>query len=285
MADVGDQGAKVPAEGPAVNATTTDGQRFLQVMKRYCIDYVNVGDQSVTRDIMVEDYLLRMGHYEVRGRDTAYFDATAALLKQFPKLMLTVHEIATDGDRLMMRFTEHARRARDGAICAWGGIGLYRWNGDCLVQCNVEQDYMSRKRQIEAGTTDPIDAPTAAPWTGDPEQADPAAAALVAAWLERGELETTPQVHCDEGWTGAATPRLIDQQRIEILDLFAVGKRVGFHALQHGAMASDLIPGASGRSADLHAIGIVHVEGGQISGGRVIRNRLDLAKRLEAERA
>ena len=31
-----------------MSVTLSDGRRFLQVMKRYCIDYVNVGDQAVT---------------------------------------------------------------------------------------------------------------------------------------------------------------------------------------------------------------------------------------------
>lgn len=262
---------------------SVDGRRFLQIMKRYCIDYVNVGDQSVTRDLMIEDYLLRMGHYEVRGRDGPYWDATAALMAQFPNLMLTVHEIATSGDRLMMRFSEHGRRARDGAVCAWGGIGLYRWNGDKLVQCNVEQDYLSRRDQIDSGTTDRIDAPLAAPWTGDAEAPDSAAEQYVGDWLESGALETTPGVHCDNGWISGTNAPTLAQDSIEIIDLFSVGKRVGFHILQHGRLAADLVPGGTGRAASLHAIGIVHVTDGVITGGRVIRNRLDMVKRLEAE--
>lgn len=260
--------------------TGKDGRRFLQLMKRYCIDYVNVGDQAVTRDLMVEDYRLTMGFHQVQGRDTAYHDATGALMRQFPGLMLTVHEIATSGERLMMRFTEHGRRRKDGAFCAWGGIALYRWNGDKLVHCSVEQDYWSRRRQIETARPDPIDAPTAAPWHGDPEAPSAAAEAAARVWLEQGGLAETPGVHCDEAWNGQPGMRAIAQTGIEILDLFSVGRRVAFHVFQHGRIAPDLSPAHAGLEGGLHAAGIVHVGEQGVAHGRVIRNRLDLGKRL-----
>lgn len=254
------------------------GARFLALMKRYCIDYVNVGDQSVTRDLMIEDYLLRMGDHEVRGRDTTYFDATARQMLQFPNLMLTVHEIATSGDRLMMRFSEHGRRARDGVRCAWGGIGLYHWNGEKLVQCNVEQDYWSRRRQIESGIPDPIDQPAVAPWSEDVEAPDPSAEVIVRHWLERGGIHATPNVHCDEAWLGGAPMRAIDQDGVTVHDLFSVGKRVALHVTLHGHVAEDFGDLAPGRRANLYAAGIVHVADGKVTHGRIIRNRLDMAR-------
>lgn len=262
-----------------------DGPRFLQLMKRYCIDYVNVGDQSVTRELMVEDYVLHMGFHEVMGRDTAYFDATAGLMAQYPGLMLTVHEIATSGERLMMRFTEHGRRQKDGAVCAWGGIALYRWNGEKLLHCSVEQDYWSRRRQIEAGETDLIDAPTAAPWRGDAEAPSPEAEEIVRDWLQGGRLASTPDVFCDDGWIDGRRMLAIEQRQIEIEDLFSVGSRVGFRVLQHGDTAADFAPGIVGKTTSLHATGIVHVARGAVVGGRIIRNRLDMGKRLGIERS
>ena len=255
-----------------------DADRFLALMKRYCIDYVNVGDQSVTRDLMVEDYVLRMGDHEVRGRDSAYFQATATQMTQFPNLMLTVHEIHTSGERLMMRFTEHGRRADDGARCAWGGIGLYRWNGDKLIHNNVEQDYWSRRRQIADGTPDLIDHPAVAPWSGPGEAPDKAAEAIVHAWLESGALATTPGVFCDEAWQGGTQMRAIEQEGIAINDLFSVGDRVAFHVTQQGRSSADFPALPSGHPATLHAAGIVRVQHGQVIGGRVIRNRMDMMR-------
>lgn len=253
------------------------GPKFLQLMKRYCVDYVNVGDQSVTRDLMVEDYLLRMGPHEVRGRDTAYFDATARQMTQYPNLQLTVHGIATSGDRLMMRFSEHGRRAKDGKKCVWGGIGLYRWNGDVLLQCNVEQDYTSRHRQIESGVPDLVDHPEVAPWNGDPEPADESAETLVRDWLESGGLDVTANVLADDAWCNGGQTGVLDQEAIEILDLFSVGKRVGFHVRQLGRARADVGAASKGDKAAMFAIGIVHVAEGAIAKGRIIRNRLDIA--------
>lgn len=252
--------------------------RFLALMKRYCVDYVNVGDQSVTRDLMVEDYLLRMGDHEVRGRDTNYHAATAQQMRQYPGLLLTVHEIATSGDRLMMRFSEHGRRAADGAYCAWGGIGLYRWNGEKLVHNNVEQDYFSRRRQIADRVVDRVDHPAVAPFNGDGEAPDPAAEALVRAWLEAGRLADTPGVHCDEAWQGSPQMRAINQESIAINDLFSVGNRVAFHVTQSGRVASDFGVLSEGAPARLHAAGIVHIENGAVANGRVIRNRMDMMR-------
>lgn len=252
--------------------------RFLALMKRYCIDYVNVGDQSVTKNLMVEDYLLRMGDHEVVGRDTNYHAATAQQMRQYPGLLLTVHEMATSGDRLMMRFSEHGRRAKDGLYCAWGGIGLYRWNGEKLVHNNVEQDYFSRRRQIAEKIPDIVDHPAIAPFNGDGEAPVSAHEAVVRAWLESGGLSETPGVHCDEAWQGKPQMRAIEQDSIAINDLFSVGNRVAFHVTQTGRVAPDFGELPAGTPAKLHAAGIVHVEGDAVASGRVIRNRMDMMR-------
>jgi hypothetical protein len=251
---------------------------FVALMRRYCLDYVNCHDQTVTRDLMVENYRLRMGDYLVEGRDTSYFDATAKLMRQFPGLMLTVHEIATTGDRLMMRFSEHGRRASDGALCAWGGIGLYRWNGTQLTANNVEQDYFSRQRQIRSGEPDSVDHPHVAPWDIDAEPADAEAEAAVRAWLDGGMLACTATVLCDDAWQHRCNMEAIEQRHMVINDLFSVGSRVAFHVTQEGISTGDMTDLEAGTPARLHSAGIVHVKAGRVVQGRVIRNRLDMVR-------
>ena len=249
----------------------------LALMKRYCIDYVNVGDQSVTRDLMIEDYVLQMGEYEVVGRDGAYWDATARQMKQYPGLLLTVHEIATCGNRLMMRFTEHGRHAKSGVPCAWGGISMYRWDGSRLTHCSVEQDYWSRKRQIDAGRADTVDHPATAPFTGEGQQPDPAAEKSARKWLEAGGIGTDGAGQCDDEWLpGHERMRVLDQRSIAIHDLFAVGQRVAFHATIDGTIAADFPAGETGAPGALHVAGILHIDQGKIAHGRVIRNRMNL---------
>ena len=51
-----------------------------------------------------------------------------------------------------MRFSEHGASARhDGAAASWTGLGLYQWNGTRLEENYVEQDYLSRRRQLAGG--------------------------------------------------------------------------------------------------------------------------------------
>lgn len=262
--------------------TTADGPAFIALMKHYVLDYTNRNDQSQTPAIMEPDYVLCMGEHIVSGRDTAYHAATAKQMEQFPNLGLTVHEIATSGERLVMRFSEHgASQLHDGARCSWGGIGLYSWNGRKLVRNSVEQDYLSRRRQLREGVPHRVDHPAIAPWNTIAEAPDAAAEAVVGAWLDSGALAATPNVLLDDQWTGATVSPLIEQSRIEVNDLFSCGNVVAIHITQHGALVpDDEVAGEAGQPAFLHMAGIVHVADGRIVSGRIIRNRLDLARRL-----
>ena len=266
--------------------TVADGPAFLRLMKHYVVDYTNSHDQAETARIMEPDYHLRMGPYDVVGRDTAYHAATRKQMDQFPGLGLTVHEVWTSGERLMMRFSEHgASNRHDGALTAWGGIGLYRWNGDRLVSNSVEQDYFSRARQMKTRVPNSVEGPAIAPWDTVAEAPDVAVEAVVRAWLEGGDLARTPGVLCDDAWTGAAVEAVVDQTDIAINDLFSCGAHVGFHATQKGGLSADFAPTPAdvGKAVELHMAGIVHVENGAVASGRIIRNRLDLQRVVAAK--
>lgn len=259
-----------------------DGPAFIKLMKHYVIDYTNRNDQTQTACIMEPDYELRMGDHLLRGRDTAYHAATAKQMTQFPNLCLTVHEIITSGERLAMRFSEHgASQLHDGRKCAWGGIGLYAWNGQKLVRNLVEQDYFSRRRQLRTGNPLPVDHPALSPWTETASAPDAEAESTVRAWLESGRLAATPGVVLDDQWTGAPVAPLIEQDRIEINDLFSCGNAVAFHIAQHGRLRPDEeLTGPDGTPTHLHMAGIVRVQDGRVTSGRIIRNRIELARRL-----
>ena len=265
--------------------SVADGPAFLRLMKHYVVDYTNSHDQAETAKIMEPDYHLRMGPYDVVGRDTAYYAATRKQMDQFPGLGLTVHEVWTSGERLMMRFSEHgASNRHDGALTAWGGIGLYRWNGDRLVSNSVEQDYFSRARQMKTRAPNPVEGPAIAPWDTAADAPDAAAEATVRAWLEAGQLARTPGVLCDDAWTGAEVEAVVDQDEIILNDMFSAGSHIGFHATQIGALLADFAPTKAevGRKVELHMAGIVHVMDGVVTSGRIIRNRLDLQRTLGA---
>lgn len=259
-----------------------DAPAFLRLMKHYVLDYTNRNDQSQTPAIMEADYVLRMGDYFVRGRDTEYHAATAKQMEQFPNLCLTVHEIATSGERLVMRFSEHGRsRAHDNRGCAWSGIGLYKWNGKKLVMNHVEQDYLARKRQLRTGIPDLVDHPALSPWNTAAEAPDLDAESVVKTWLESGALAQTPGVLLDDQWTGIAASPLVAQSHVEINDFFSCGKAVAFHLTQHGGLIpEDDVVGEAGTPVRLHMAGLVHVENDEVRRGRIVRNRLDLIRSL-----
>jgi predicted ester cyclase len=214
---------------------------FVALMRRYCIDYTARHDLSVCDDIMVPGYTLHMGVHHLAGRDDAYKPAAAAQFRQFPGLCLTVNEIICSGDRLALRFTEHGASIRhDGARAAWGGVGLYRWDGQRLLENHVEQDYFGRRRQLAGDGPDPVEAPAVAPWDTRSVRADLAAEAVVRDWLAAGRLPR-----------GAARP--------------AHRRGPALHRRRRG----DAAPGRGGP-----------VAGGKVAGGRVITDRLGLLRRL-----
>src|SRR5690348_10154031 len=162
---------------------------LVTLMRRYCIDYTARHDLSVCDDIMDPGYTLHMGTHDLAGRDDAYKPAAAAQFRQFPGLCLTVSEIVCSGDRLALRFTEHGASVRhDGALAAWGGVGLYRWDGQRLLENYVEQDYFARRLQLAGDGPDPVEPPAVAPWDTRSVPADLAAEAVVRGWLADGDL-------------------------------------------------------------------------------------------------
>jgi SnoaL-like domain len=262
--------------------SVTDGPAFTALMKRYVVDYTNSHDQAETFAIMEPDYVLHMGEYVVRGRDEAYRAAAAKQIEQFPGLMLTVHEIATSGERLVMRFSEHgASRLHDNRRCCWGGIGLYLWNGRRLVRNFVEQDYFSRRSQLSSGVSNSVETPAVAPWDTVAVAPNAAAEQVTRAWLESGALASTSGVLMDDQWTGAAAPVLIDQTAIDFNDFFSCGSTVAFHVTQHGVLRpNEQIKGSPGTTVFMHMAGLVHVLDARVISGRIVRNRLDFSRRI-----
>jgi hypothetical protein len=253
---------------------------FVALMRRYCVDYTARHDLTVCDDIMDPGYTLHMGEYDLAGRDGAYKPAAAAQFRQFPGLCLTVNEIICSGDRLALRFTEHgASNRHGGARAAWGGIGLYRWDGRRLTENFVEQDYFSRRRQLDGDGPDPVEPPAVAPWDTPARAPDPDAEAVVRAWLEAGDFAGVTQ---DDG---RDAHRLIGPGRTEVSDLFSAGDQVAFRVAQHGPLAgADPLFAGNGTAdaARLHLAGVVRVSGGRVTGGRIIRDRLGLQRRLAA---
>lgn len=257
---------------------------FVALMRRYVNDYTNRHDTSVCAEIMEPGYTLRMGRHEVAGRDELYIPAARKQFEQFPGLCLTVHEIVTNGERLAMRFSEHGRSARhDGRGAAWTGLGLYRWNGTKLVENLVEQDYLARRRQLASGVPATVEPPALAPWDTTAAGPDPVAETAVREWLA-GWPARPAGVELDDGDPTA----LLREPSTQVDDLFSAGSQVAFRVTRTGTYSGGLdgvVESLVGMPATLHLVGLVTVTDGRVTGGRIVRDRLGLARSLTTEAA
>lgn len=253
----------------------------LPLLRRYVTDFVNRHDFSVIADIMQPDYRLETGGHVISGRDGAYRSAVARQLRQFPGLVFTPHEVMVAGDCIALRFTEHgASITHGGRRAAWESIGLYKLRDGRLAGCAIEQDYFSRRRQLEDGPAMLVDTPAIAPWDSPPEPPNLSAESVVRDWLRSGQLADQPAVRVDDQRATGRVDPIIRQSSIDITDLVSAGDRVAFHAVQHGVLADDFGDGKAGTAAWMHCAGLVHVQDGGVTAGQVLRDRWGLYRRL-----
>jgi hypothetical protein len=257
---------------------------FVALMRRYCIDYTSSHDQTVCDEIMAPEYVVHISGFDL-PRDAAYKPAVTQVFARFPGLQLQVHEFVTNGERLAMRFSEHGAAAdAGGRLAAWGGIGLYRWNGRQLLENFVEQDFLAQQEQLATGVPAPLEAPHLDPWLGTrAEPANAAAEAAVRAWLAKGELHTAAEAVIDGSWYAPLPPAPLEVEAVEVNDLFSAGARVAFHVTQRGRYRGGL-PAAdaawTGRAAALRCVGLARVEGGEVRGVRAITDRFGMRAAL-----
>ncbi len=260
--------------------------KFVALMRRYCYDYTNRQDFAACDSVMVPGYTLHMGTHDLTGRDEFYKPATQKQFDQFPGLVLTINEIITNGDRLCLQFSEHGASVRhDLRRAAWGGIGLYKWDGERLLENYVEQDYYSRRLQLASGKAVPVENPAIAPWDTEREAADETAEALVRDALRAGTLLKNPGIRFDDGGAAGAIQQILAPTQVRINDLFSAGDRVAFHIAQSGHLMADFAPGRPdlvGTEVLLHMAGVVTVRNEEVTAGRIIRDRLGLKRRLDS---
>lgn len=246
-----------------------------ELLRTYSYAYTAAHDFAVSDRIMVDGYVLRMGTHTVRGRNEEYQPATRRQYGQFPTLGFTVHALVSNGERAALHFTEHGRSTRTGGLASWQGVSLYRWNGERLTECRVEQDYYARRSQLDSGIPRPVLPPGIDPWSGGDVPADQQAAGRVRDWLESGHWTADPSPAWDDG---TDRPRLTDAST-EVLDLFSAGSRAAFHVRLAGTYAGGL-PGTddlAGATAELYVTGIVDAAG---FAGTLISDRHGMVRRL-----
>lgn len=255
----------------------------LPLVRRWAMDWLNRHDPEVCAQLLEPDYFLRIGTTTLRSRED-YVTGTVGQLALFPGLVLTIHEVVATEVEVAVRFTEHGASRRDGgAVAAWGGIALHRSNGTRLCATYAEEDYYSRRRQLRASACDPIEPPAPAPWDTPIRSADPEAESAVRDWLAGGMPGTGVRIAVDDGWLGHPVPDVIDAGETTVETLFSAGPAVAFHCILSGSYVGNLggeLDHRTGAQASLNVAGLVHVESGQVTGGRLIRDRLGLMRQL-----
>ena len=255
---------------------------LVALMRRFALDWLGRADVDACAEIMADGYSILIGGHTLAGRDDAYIPGTLAQLHRFPGLLLTVQELVTDGERVAMRFTEHGPSEADAmAPAAWGGIGLFWWDGTRLTRNVTEEDYHSRRRQLTRRVSDPVESPAPAPWAAEPARPDPAAESAVRTWLGTGSLHG---VVLDDGWTGQPTPPLLEVTGVVVGELFSAGDRVAFQAVQTGRYLGGLpdTDGCAGREASMSMVGMVTVGADAAITGRVVRDRVGLRRAVRS---
>lgn len=224
---------------------------MIQLMRRYAYGFVNSHDFAVPLEIMSEDYTLHVGTETLIGRDTRYLPAVRHAFEQFPTLTYSIHELVSDGVTAAVLFTEHGKSSRQpDRAASWIGVGIYRAEGDRLVECWVEQDHYGKRRQLDSGISDPVQPVALDPWT--PRDATPAGSAdaerVVRRWLD-GLVSWPPESsQLDAGQGQSEQIRLrVTGTSLEVV--VAEGSRVGFNAGIRGVYEGG-IPGFDARIGD-----------------------------------
>lgn len=225
------------------------------LVRRWAVGWLNGRDEQACDTALAPAYRLRIGSVQLEGRDE-YREATLGQLRNYPGLVLTVHDILVSEDQALVFFTEHgAAQHRSGAVAAWRGIVIHQQRGGQIVESWAEEDYASRSMQLASGIANPILPPAPAPWDSVPETASTAAEDRVRNWIQAGfPAASDISVNDDDAPTfSEALPTPI---AVDIDTLFSAGRAVGVHATAH----------YSG-GIDLGIAGLVRVsEDGQLSG-------------------
>lgn len=241
---------------------------LVALMRRYVVEYTNSHDQTIYPEIFVPDYRVHINGVELQ-LDESYGPATTRLFESAPGLGLVVHELVLNGDRLCMRFSEHASMPRpDGgrALTCWRGIGLYRWDGERFTENHVEQDFLGRRRQIRTGEPDVLEPPHIDPWMStQPVGPDLDAEAIAREFLALGRLDQADRVQLDDVAStgpGTGTYLVVEPERMVVNDLFSAGRRVAAHVTFTGPYrggVTDVPAAAVGTSVSLSVAALVTV--------------------------
>ena len=227
---------------------------FIKLMKLYCVDYTNSHDTTWLPKIMTEDYVVHIAGHDLH-LSGSYKPDVEKLFGVAPGLSITVHELYCNGDRVALRFSEHACFTDKGnALATWRGYSTYTWNGTRLTECWVEQDFYSRHRQIKSGIPHLPQPPALDAWMTPVVPEDASALSVARHWLERFDLSEVGAHSIDDEDDTHEWELALQPETVHIRDIFSAGREVPFHAVVTGPLATDPM-----RRVDLAVCGVITV--------------------------
>jgi hypothetical protein len=246
----------------------------LLLLRRWVNDYFNRHDDEAARAFIAPDYALYIGDVVFKGRDDSWLPAVAEQMRLFPGLGMTVHQTLAGETWAAAWFSEHG--ASNGRVACWSGVAIYFSDGERLIRCIAQEDYLTRQRQLKSGVADVVESPTPAPWDVEPLPRDEVAEAAVRRWLQSSWPPEKADVRCDDEHI-TRTPLRFEVSGVEIDALYSSGPDVVFHARQTGVYLGGLAGlDAKGQTASLDVNGILRVVDGDVQSGRIIRDRVGL---------
>jgi predicted ester cyclase len=257
--------------------------RFVSTMRRYVVDYTNTGDVGLIEEIMAPEYRITIAG-EMLDRD-AYRRMVEGAYAHFPDLKLVVHDLFTNGERLAMRFSEHATSpGHGGRRAAWSGISLYRrTTAYRLTECLVEQDFYGRRSQLAAGVSDPMDKPMDRPWSVRSQPPQPGAEETVRAWVSAG-MRTPSGVFVVDDSRHRDGPAVLSDPVWAVDDLFSAGDKVAARLTASGMYSGGLFgisDDAIGIEVELAATCIALTSAGTVTNAWLVTDRFGLQQRLK----
>lgn len=256
-----------------------------KLMQRYCFAYTATHDFSVADQILADDYTFFMGEHRFTGRESAYKPAAARQFNAYPGLGFTVHDFFSNGVRCAMFFSEHGRSVQYDTDAVWHGVSLYRWNGERLTECRIEQDYYARRRQLTSKKADTIRSPACAPWLERVEPTNPQSEDVLVAWLRDRELLSSPLGSLDDERVAPSIQRVkLEDQHVQVGDILSSGTRVAFQVRIDGIYADGIpeLASCGGEPASLYATGIAQIEDGSVKHVQAVTDRYTMERRMLA---
>jgi hypothetical protein len=255
---------------------------LLELVRTFCVDFVNAHDPSVCDEIMAEDYTFNMGGL-VMSREEYKAGVGSGNMSIFPDFRVVVRDIVNSGDRVALHSTLHGHSSRHGTSAVWDGIATFEWDGRRISCEHAEEDFYGCRHQLRSGdTVTSVPPEVLDPWSEPIIGPDRKVEAAARDWLENGGLDTQV-VELDN--VPEEQPKMT-VERIEVRRLFSAGERVVFYAIHHGRYLGGL-PGYDahvGTSIARYFGGIADFAGGQPRRVRAVTNRMQILDQLRPRR-